>query len=186
MRAHEAGVIAALFCSAATAQAQTAPAAPPCSGPEYRQLDFWVGEWDLEFIQQDGSVGKATNRITRDEYGSCAISEHFVLPGGGAGGADFMGGSYSIYDAQTKSWRQMWVDNSGGMFDLRGGPAKGQPHRFELVTVEPRGPEKATLRMIWEDVTPDSLTWRWQSRSQDGSWKDRWVLRYKRRAPAGP
>ena len=185
MRARGLGVLTVLVCGAATAHAQNAPAFPPCSGPEYRQLDFWVGDWDLEFTQEDGSVGKATNRITKDEYGTCTISEHFVQPGGGTDGGDFIGGSYSTYDAQTKTWRQMWVDNAGGMFDLRGGPVSGQRYKFELVTIEPRGPKKATLRMIWEDVTADSLTWRWQSRKPNGSWSDRWVLRYKRKAPAG-
>ena len=185
MRARDLGVLAALVCGPATAQAQNAPATPPCSGPEFRQLDFWVGDWDLEFTNQDGSTGKATNRITKDEYGTCVISEHFVLPGGGQGGADYMGGSYSTYDAQTKSWRQMWVDNAGGMFDLRGGPVSGQRHRFELINIEPRGPKKAPLRMIWENVTADSLTWRWQSRNPDGSWTDRWVLHYKRKVPPG-
>ena len=73
MRARDLGLLAALVCPPA-AQAQNAPAAPSCSGPEYRQLDFWVGEWDLEFTQPDGSVGKARNRITKDEYGTCAIS----------------------------------------------------------------------------------------------------------------
>ena len=184
MRARDLGLLAALVVAATTAQAQGVTNAAPCSGPEYRQLDFWVGEWDLEFTQQDGSIGKATNRITKDEYGACAISEHFVQPGGGPNGADFIGGSYSTYDSQTKSWRQMWVDNAGGMFDLRGGPGSGQRHQFELVNIEPRGPKKATLRMIWENVTADSLTWRWQSRNPDGSWTDRWVLRYKRKAPA--
>ena len=182
MRARGLTVLAALVSAAATAQAQNAPATPPCSGPEFRQLDFWVGDWDLEFTNQDGSVGKASNRITKDEFGACAISEHFVQPGGAADGSDFIGGSYSTYDAQTKSWRQMWVDNAGGLFDLRGGPVSGQKHTFELTNIEPRGPNKATLRMIWEDVTPGSLTWRWQSRNQDGTWADRWVLRYKRRA----
>ena len=178
-------IVAALVSGFGTAQAQSAPAAPPCSGPEYRQLDFWVGEWDLEFTQPDSTIGKATNRITKDEYGTCAISEHFVQPGGGADGSDFIGGSYSTYDTQTKSWRQMWVDNAGGMFDLRGGPVTGQRHTFELTNIEPRGPKKATLRMIWEDVTADSLTWRWQAKNADGSWTDRWVLHYKRRPPRG-
>ena len=182
MRARDLTVLAALVCAAPTARAQNAPTAGPCSGPEFRQLDFWVGDWDLEFTQQDGSTVKATNRITKDEYGACVISEHFVLAGGGQGGADFIGGSYSTYDAQTKTWRQMWVDNAGGLFDLRGGPVSGQKHTFELTNIEPRGPNQATLRMIWEDVTANRLTWRWQSRNQDGTWTDRWVLRYKRRA----
>lgn len=102
-------------------------------------MDFWVaGEWDLEFTNPNGTTGKASNTITKDEYGSCVISEHFVLKGGRPDGSDFTGGSYSIYDVQTKTWRQLWVDNSGGMFDLRGGPVAGQKHHFELINVEPR------------------------------------------------
>ena len=40
------------------AQETTAP--PPCSGPEHRQFDFWVGEWDV--TQPDGTPA-GTNRI---------------------------------------------------------------------------------------------------------------------------
>jgi hypothetical protein len=35
--------------------------------------------------------------------------------------------------------------------------------------------------MIWQDVTPDSLTWRWQQRQPDGTYVDAWVIDYKRR-----
>jgi hypothetical protein len=177
-------MLAAGFTSPALAQTAPPPATPPtppCSAPEYRQLDFWVGEWDLEFTNPDGTIGRAENRITTDEQGDCVISEHFRQPGGGPGGSDYTGASYSIYDAQTRSWRQLWVDNGGGMFDLRGGPVSGERHVFALTTIEPRGPNQLTMRMIWEDVTADSLVWRWQARQPDGGWQDRWVLRYRRR-----
>jgi hypothetical protein len=173
------------------AQAQTAipapapaPAGPPCAAPEFRQLDFWVGEWDAEFTLPDGSIGHAENRITRDEYGDCVIAEHFRQPGGGANGGDYIGASWSIYDRPTRSWRQMWVDNGGAMFDLKGGPVTGQPHVFELATIDPRGPGRRIMRMIWENVTPAAFTWRWQAQQPDGSWKDAWVIRYKKRAAA--
>ena len=172
---------------AAQAQAATpapAPAGPPCAGPEYRQLDFWVGEWDAEFTLPDGSIGRAENRIARDEYGDCVISEHFRQAGGGANGGDFIGASWSIYDRPTRSWRQMWVDNQGAMFDLKGGPITGQPHGFELVTIDPRGPGRRIMRMIWENVTPAAFTWRWQAQQADGTWQDSWVIRYKRRGAA--
>lgn len=174
----------------AFAQAPAPPASPPaapspqppaCDSAEYRQLDFWVGEWDVEFDNADGSVGRAENRITRDEYGDCVITERFRQPGGGPGGADYLGTSYSIFDRQTRSWRQMWVDNGGNVFDLRGGPVAGERHVFELVNIEPRGPNRLQMRMIWQDVTADSLVWRWQAQAPDGSWQDRWVLRYRRR-----
>ena len=173
-------IVAALLygLSAASAAAQAPPAAP-CSTPEYRQLDFWVGDWTLEFDLPGGGVGRAVNRITADEFGSCAIVEHFRYPGGAANGGDFIGSSYSIYDPGTRSWRQMWVDSQGGVFDLRGGPVAGQRHVFELVTTEPRGPQGKTMRMIWEEVTSGSLVWRWQERVESG-WADRWVIRYRR------
>ena len=181
---------------AASASAQSTPAAtpaappaaapaqlagPPCANPEFRQLDFWVGEWDLEFTQADGSIGRAENRITKDEYGACVIAEHFRQPGGNADGRDYVGTSHSTYDVQTKSWRQTWVDNGGSWFDLRGGPVAGQKHVFEFVNLEPRGPAGLSMRMIWEEVTPNSLVWRWQAK-QGEAWQDRWVLRYRRKA----
>lgn len=172
----------------ASSEAQTAPpsappAAPPCSAPEFRQLDLWVGDWELEFDQAAGQPpGRASNRITKDEFGACVITEHFVQPGGGAGGGDYVGSSWSIWDPQIAKWRQTWVDNQGSVFVLTGGPVTGQDHVFEFVTTEPRGATNATVRrMIWQNVTADSLVWRWQSRQPDGSWNDTWVIRYKRR-----
>ena len=147
----------------------------PCSEPEYRQLDFWVGEWALEYDRGDGTTGTASNSITKDEYGNCVIVERFAMPNG------YKGTSYSIYDREKKQWRQMWVDNGGGTFTLVGGPTEGKDHRFEFRTLEPTGREKLMRRMIWEDVQPDSLTWRWQSLQSDDAWKDEWVLNYRRK-----
>ena len=162
----------------ALAAAAPAPAPPPqpCSGPEYRQLDFWVGEWDAEFDLPGGKTGHATNRITRDEYGDCVIAEHFSQPDIGYAGA-----SFSTYDRLKKTWVQTRVDNGGAYILLAGGPVAGHPYSFELVTVEPQGPKQTVSRMIWQDVKPDSFTWRWQARKPDGSWADSWVIRYRRR-----
>jgi hypothetical protein len=166
-----------LIALALAASAQATPPPPPaCSTAEYRQLDFWVGDWDAEFALPGGKTGHATNRITRDEFGDCVISEHFSQPDIG-----FVGASFSTFDRLKKKWVQTWVDNGGGYITLIGGPVEGQPHSFELVTVEPRGPNPVHSRMIWQDVKPDSFTWRWQARQGDGSYADSWVIRYKRR-----
>ena len=171
-----AAVVAVLALTAGVAQAQTL-AATPCQASEHRQMDFWVGEWDLEFDNPNGTVGRATNRITRDEFGDCVVAEHFEQADTG-----YVGASWSVYDPQTGQWRQTWVDNAGTPFFLVGGPVEGQPHLFELRTTEPRGAQTpATRRMIWEQVTEDSLVWRWQTEQTDGSWADAWVLRYRRR-----
>jgi Protein of unknown function (DUF1579) len=154
--------------------AQAAP--PPCAGPEYRALDFWVGEWDLSFDSGGGKIASAVNRVTRDEFGDCVIAEHFEQADIG-----FVGASHSSWDRARKQWVQTWVDNGGGYITLAGGPVAGRPYTFELRTLEPRGPQRKHYRMIWQDVTADSLTWRWQQLQDDGSYTDSWVLRYKRR-----
>src|SRR5919108_895437 len=45
----------------------------PCSAPEYRQFDFWVGEWDVKTPK--GTIA-GTNRIERIE-GGCALQENW-------------------------------------------------------------------------------------------------------------
>ncbi|HWE47107.1 MAG TPA: hypothetical protein VG407_13860 [Caulobacteraceae bacterium] len=171
-----ASAAACLVCFAQTPARAQAPTAPPtCDAPEFRAFDFWVGDWDLDFDAAPGVLGHASNRITKDEYGPCVIAEHFELPA-----TRYKGGSYSIYDRNARVWRQSWVDNQGGVFNLVGGPVSGQPYVFELRTNGPAGPGGKIMRMIWQDVTPDSLTWHWQAQQPDGSWKDNWVLRYKR------
>jgi hypothetical protein len=158
----------------AAQQTATAPAAPACATPEYRTLDFWVGDWDA--LDQQGQV-IGTNRITRNEYGDCVITEHFV-------GAPLIGHSVSIYRPGLKQWRQVWVDNQNGFFDLVGGPVSGGDHVFvfENKRVTDAQPFQ---RMIWQDVKPDSFVWRWQrkAKAEDG-WTDSWVIHYRRKGAA--
>ena len=166
--------IGALALSCAALAQDTAP----CSDPSFRQLDFWVGDWDLSWDNADGSQGNGRNQISRDEYGDCVIYERF------SGGAN-SGMSVSTYHQPTAVWRQTWVDNTGGYFSLSGGPVDRDGVRFELRNTRLSDAEPQ-LRMIWEDVTPDSLVWRWQQLAADAdpdmdNWEDRWVIRYRRR-----
>ena len=45
---------------------------PPCVEPEYRQFDFWLGNWQV--TQPDGSVA-GTNAI-QASYNGCVHTEH--------------------------------------------------------------------------------------------------------------
>lgn len=154
--------------------AATPPAGPACAGPEYRTLDFWVGDW----IAEDPASGKriGTNRITRDEYGACVITEHFKMDDG-----TLLGHSVSTYRPGLKQWRQNWVDDQNGYFDLVGGPVTGSDHIFvfENKRVVPNQPYQ---RMIFQDVKADSFKWRWQKRAKEtDSWEDSWVIHYRRK-----
>ena len=138
-----------LVASAASAQQTNAP--PPCSAAENRSLDFWVGDWVAKW-DQGGQKGTGTNRITRDEYGACVITEHFHSDDG-----TLNGHSVSTYRPGIKQWRQNWVDDQGGYFDLVGNPVSGADHTFffETKRVSDKQPYQ---RMIFQDVKPDSFT----------------------------
>ena len=66
--------------------------AAPCSAPEYRQFDFWLGDWDVT-----NPAGKPVghNHVTQ-EYGGCVLQEHWS----GSGGS--LGSSFNIYDPARK------------------------------------------------------------------------------------
>ncbi len=168
--------IAFLLCIMPAAHGQNVDSPPPCSAPEFRQLDFWVGDWNLWYDQGPNKPkGTAHNSITKDEYGACVITERFSMPG-------FTGTSLSIFHKGTGLWRQTWVDDSGNYFDLAGGPApEGADFDFYLEQVHPKGMTSRHLRMIWQIKDEDNLVWRWQGRKTDQEdWQDLWVLYYER------
>lgn len=152
----------------------------PCSSPEYDQLDFWIGTWDLTWEggqggTPEGETGHGVNTITA-EYGNCVIQEAFEGDNG------FDGGSVSIYDARSGQWRQTWVDNAGGHIAFTGGLTDDGLMEFRTAPFTDAQGRAQVNRMIWTDVSEDRLTWRWQT-SRDGAepWEDLWVITYARR-----
>lgn len=161
---------AGLF-SFAGAAAQASPI--PCEDTEYRQLDFWVGEWRAEWDNSDGTVGVGRNSVTKGEFGDCVIYERFS-------GAGLNGVSVSTFVKRIGAWRQTWVDDQGGYFNLTGGINNEGDSRFELLN-ERLSEKGRDLRMIWQNVSDDAFVWRWQSRASDSDeWVDSWVIRYSR------
>jgi hypothetical protein len=88
-----------------------AASAPPCSAPQHRQFDFWLGDWRV--VDPQGEPA-GTNLVTA-VYGGCALQEHWKGVGGD------QGSSFNIYNDPTARWHQTWVDNSGTLLLLDGG-----------------------------------------------------------------
>jgi len=164
-------------CASAQAQQQTAaPPPPPCSTPEFRQMDFWLGDWDAHYTEDTSQPAGGRNIITR-EYDGCVIQEAF---NGGPQAQGLIGHSVSTYHAPTRQWRQTWVDNQGGYFALTGGPV-GDDFILNNTRITENAPYQ---RMVFEDITQQSFTWRWQGSTDAGqTWTDQWVIHYVRRAP---
>jgi hypothetical protein len=89
----------------------------PCAAAEFRQFDFWVGDWEVS--RTGSSEITARSRIER-LYDGCAIRENW-MPLANSGG-----GSLSAYDRGDRRWRQRWIDHRGTIVDFDGGLVEGQ------------------------------------------------------------
>jgi len=142
----------------------------PCSSPEARQFDFWIGEWDLSW----GEDGKGTN-VIKAIYDGCVILENFD----GTPSIALKGMSVSTYSPISGEWKQTWVDNNGSYLDFTGGI---EDEKMILSRKFSRNGKDIHQRMVWYNITKEELDWNWE-RSDDGgsSWKIMWKIHYKRR-----
>jgi len=132
--------------------------AQPClHTPEYRQFDFWVGEWDVKVSGQ--VVGGS--RIEKILDG-CVIQENWMPTGG------TQGKSWNYYNASTKKWEQVWM-SAGSTLKFEGTFHDGALH-YEGLTPLPGGAkrqEKLTftplpqdrVHQVWEQSTDGGKTW---------------------------
>jgi hypothetical protein len=128
--------IALLITGAAAVGAKPSDA---CSAPEYRQFDFFAGDWDTYDVSDSTRI-VARNHVTSMLDG-CAIREKYVQSDG------LHGESFSTYDAARRSWHQSWVTNRGTLLLLDGGVVGG---RMVLTATEhaPDG-SSSLLRGVW-------------------------------------
>jgi len=142
------------------ARALAADVTPPpasCADPHARELDFWVGDWEIRRLS-DGKVTGHT-RITRID--GCVVREEWT-------GLSETGGSLNAYDADTKTWRRLWAGVSGnvgayvgrwseGTMEFVGeGSTKGQPVTNRLrLTPMPDG----SVRQQFDYRSPGQTAW---------------------------
>jgi hypothetical protein len=135
----------------------------PCSEPEYRQFDFWLGDWDVR-----GPKGKqaGVNHV-RSLLGGCVLQENWT----GTGGS--VGTSFNIYDRTQRQWHQTWVDNQGTLLQLDGRFADGRM-TLQGATSDSTG-AKALQRITWSQPRPGEVRQLWET-SIDGGKK--WTVAF--------
>jgi len=135
--------------------------ASPCSSAEYRQFDFWIGDWN---VSSDGQQA-GTNSIHPVHRG-CALQEDWQ----GAGEGGISGSSFNIYDKASGKWHQTWVDANGTLLSLDGGLADGV---MVLSGQRParEGSGTALHRISWTPNADGSVRQLWEvSQDDGGSW----------------
>ncbi|WP_428409796.1 tetratricopeptide repeat protein [Hyphococcus sp.] len=129
----------------------------PCTDPEYRHFDFWLGTWDVTAAGASGP--SATNNIS-SEHGGCVVLEQY-----NAGG--FTGMSINFYDSNDKHWHQTWMANAGNALYLKGGLEDGamvmsdkglvESETINRITWTPN--DDGSVRQHWETSTDDGVSW---------------------------
>ena len=175
------GAVLILLFSATTVLSQQSAtpvsASNPCTAAQQKQLDFWVGEWELTWPgEKAGETGHGTNSITRILDG-CVVQETFS----GGDSMHLRGSSVSIFDSTAGKWKQTWVDNEGGYLDFVGELKDGQM-MLQREAVRNDG-TKVLQRMVFKNIGPNELDWSWEA-SRDGgkTWQVQWPIHYKRKS----
>lgn len=103
----------ALIAPATAAAAVEAPTALHCTAAEYRQFDFWIGDWDT--FEADAPNGPVIARARIEPVAEgCALRERYEQSDG------LVGDSILSYDPVRRQWQQTWVTNRGSLMVLWG------------------------------------------------------------------
>ena len=139
----------------------------PCQYDErYRAFDFWIGEWDVS-----NAAGKQVGRNTiRADADSCMLFERW----NGAGGS--VGSSINFIDPDTKRWRQIWVDGSGGLIEIEGAVSDGAMRLVGTHTY--RDGRKLPFRGTWTPLPDGRVRQHFEESSDEGETWPTWFDGY--------
>lgn len=133
------------------------PRAQACSAPEFRQFDFWLGDWQVR--KPDGSPdGSAHIEVVPN---GCAVLEYRTFANGDVGTA------INIFDPLSRQWEQLW-SSPGTTVRLKGKPAAASAMAMDGELVSPRA--ALPLRVTWEARPGREVMQRFEVQ-RDGQWK---------------
>ena len=147
----------------------------PCTSPQYREFDFWIGDWDV--FETANNASSAHVRVD-SILGGCVLREQYQDNTGA------VGESFTTYDVGRKLWHQTWVTNRGRLLTIEG----GKQNRAMLLTgsyylengneVRVRGswePVGETVREVASTSSDAGKTWKpwfdlsFRSRTHEGN-----------------
>lgn len=140
--------------------------AMPCLAmSEYRQLDFWIGEWKVIDTKTGMLAGSSKIELILDE---CVILENWQPTAG------FAAKSFSLFDAKEKKWKQTYVTADGQLMEFINGQVVNEALQFTLKS------DKDFRRMTFSKAGTDQVR-QVGEMSQDGkTWSVEYDLTYNR------
>jgi hypothetical protein len=140
-RLKAAAVTLGLLCAASSildGRAFAAGHRTSCATPEYREFDFWVGDWD---VFETGSPKKVADARVDRILDGCVLHEDYRDADG------HRGQSFTNYDAARRVWHQSWVTNRGESLEIEGNVERG-----DMVLGGKDRAAGTLLRGVWKPV----------------------------------
>jgi len=165
-------IVAMTLLAAATAQPLAAQTGKSCDASEYRQFDFWIGEWNVVETKTGAVAGKSK---IESLYDGCGVRENWEDP-------ELTGGSLNIYDKTDGKWHQFWIDSSGARREFIGAWEDG---KMVLVATRPstaHSGRTASIRMTFTKNADGSVRQYSDAKLQDDdAWSERYDYTYRRK-----
>ena len=142
--------------------------ANPCRArTEFRQFDFWIGEWAPQ-NPQGVTVGTSSIQLI---LGSCVIFENWNTPVSS-------GKSFNVFDARDGKWHQTWVDARGNITHYVGGL---EGDKMVLLSDAVTNGRKTLNRMTFSRVENGDVRQHGETSSDDGkTWSTTFDFKYVR------
>jgi hypothetical protein len=184
VRAASAALLSTLLTLPGPAQQGAATAqqpAQPCAGPEIRQFDFWIGEWNLvsRVRAPDKDVWteeKGTDSV-RPVLNGCALLQEW---NGTVGGQPLHGMSLTSWLPRSGEWQQAWSDDSGpNLLVFKGKMEDGRMVLTREVVVDGK---TVLRRQVFQNIQPASMDWVYEQSTDGGkTWTPTWKIHYSRK-----
>lgn len=143
------------------------------SNPEYRQFDFWIGEWEVK-NPQDQVAGNSKIELI---LGDCVILENWT-----SSNPAYSGKSFNYYNLITGTWQQKWIDNQGIPIEFEGtydAEAKTMNYKGSGVG---QGGVKLDYKLTFFHLTDDHVRQLWEQSSDEGkTWTTIFDGHYRRK-----
>lgn len=149
----------------------------PCSSPEFRRFDFWIGEWEA-FAKNGKKAGDSKISLILD---SCIILEEWtsvtVMQG-----LRYAGKSFNTWNSAVKEWQQTWVDNTGNTTAFTHGKFADKKIVFNTDPFPFLKDTMAIRRLTFFDLGKDTVRQLGEISKDNGStWAPEYDLEYRRK-----
>jgi hypothetical protein len=149
----------------------------PCSQPEFRQFDFWIGDWEA-YNKAGKKSGDSKISLILD---SCIILEEWTSTGVFKG-LTYAGKSFNKYNPQTKQWQQTWVDNTGASTEYLKGKYENKKIIFETEPFNFSKDTIAIMKLTFFDLDPNKVRQLGEITKDNGkTWVTQYDLEYRRK-----